>query len=109
MTATKRQLDAYRNRLSKIEHASQLTAECVGAVVEVWDLSDGETPIVGTLTSYTHRISMGLLGDSLLTDITVCTACAHRPGDCSDATVREVAGAILREIVRNGDRKGVTP
>src|SRR5688500_16337980 len=98
--ATKRQIEAYEKRLAKIDSTGDLTAECIGAVVAVFVAPYGKDDYLeGTLTEFTHRLGLGLLGQSLLTDVVLYTACAHQRGDCdaSDAKVA-IKGAVFRSI-----------
>jgi hypothetical protein len=109
--ATKREIEAYRKRLARIGGAinpgAQLTSECLYAVVTYLDEFGGEEK-VGTLVGYSHRIGQGLFGPRVVTDITVCTDCAHRKGRCGpDFEVTATDVAVL-EVVRNGDREAAS-
>lgn len=105
MTAL-REINAYRRRLARIaeddQPSSKLTAECLGAVVEAREAGTFHE-IVGTLVSVTHRQALGLFGMRLATDVTLCTACVGKHGDCGPATEVVVADASVTRICRNAD------
>lgn len=102
--ATKRQVEAYEKRLAKIGSGSQLTVECIGAVLTVRPDPALPETVSGTLVGYTHRQAVGLLGLRVVTDVTICTACAHKRGDC-DAPGAELTidDALIDRIERNGE------
>lgn len=102
-----RQISAYEKRLQRIadQGASALTAECLFAVAEVvgWVGNDQQKK-TGTLVSITHRAAPGLFGMTTYTDVTVCTACVHRPSArCTDADQIHLDRVILADVQRNTD------
>lgn len=66
--------------------------------------SEPET-VEGTLLAFTHKRAMGLFGDRIQTDVTICTACAHRRGDCGPDAEVTIEDVLLHSIERNADRR----
>ncbi len=101
--ASKRQLDAYRNRLAKISAGdAPLTPECLNAVVTVTDMSGQER--TGTLVQFTYRIAWGLLGPRTSLSVRLCPECVDRRGNCpraSDLPILDDVSVVT--IRRNGD------
>lgn len=108
MSATKRQIDAYRVRLAKINAAEGLTTECIGAVVTVYVDPGCNVEVTGTLSGFTHRLGFGLFGQRIVTDVSLCLGCVHKPGGnaCNEPET-SYADVALVEVVRNGDREPV--
>jgi hypothetical protein len=105
--ATKKQIDAYRRRLSKIDTGSKLTAECVGAVfyggIEAPMSADQE---VGTILGVEHEQGWGLFGPTIWTRVKLCPACVHKRGGdhCVKPDAAEWRTVLwVDEIRRNGD------
>lgn len=107
LMATKRQIEAYEKRLAKIEQGSQITVECIGAVVTAWPEPALPETVEGTLLGYTHKRAVGLFGDRIQTDVVLCTACAHKRGDCGPGAEVVLKDVLLHSIVRNGSRAEV--
>ena len=83
-----REVAAYEARLSKITEADQLTAECLGAVVNADGYDGGvRLTVVGALLSFTHRLGAGLVGTTVWTDLVVIPVCSSRPVTLSCASL----------------------
>ena len=107
---TKRQIDAYRRKLAKIEGAHELSPIAFNAVVSVWVYGQGDDPIVGTLVAVRHEIGVGLFGQSIETYVKLCPECVHKRGaNCKRPAELEWLHVLgLESVVRNGDKE-VTP
>ena len=99
--ATKKQIDAYRARLAKIDDQNKLTHESLGAVF-TGGVAGEPDPVIGTLMSIRHSMGMGLFGPTTYTYVKLCPACAHQKSTgCIDP--EEVMVTWLDSVVRNGD------
>ena len=103
--ASQRQIASYENRLAKIDRGTGITAECIGAVLTAYPDPGSDDTIAGTLIGFTHKRAMGLFGARIQTDVTICTACAHQRGDCSEKTEVTLTDVLLHSVARNVDPK----
>ena len=106
MSATARQVDAYRRRLAKIDHSGDLTAECLNAVIAFEVNGLGGEQVTGTLVAYSHAFGPSIIfgGQRLVTDVRVCPDCAHRTANCRpDTELPWHRDVFLIEVRRNGD------
>ncbi len=110
---TKRQIEAYRNRLAKITVPAQLTLECINAVmVQANGTITGGTgaPCVatGTIVALQYDVREGLLGPAIRVQIKLCTRCVDvRSGNCAPTdSLPWITVSWFDRVRRNGDGGG---
>lgn len=93
----KRDIDAYDRRAAKMCSERELEARDLGAIVTVYDAEHGRD-VTGALVGFRHRIGVGLFGNAIWTDVTVCPECigGHTCTGSSDIDVRAATLVSIR-------------
>ena len=108
--ATARQIEAYRKRLAKITAPTQLTPECINAVMEqangvITGGTGAPYATTGTIAALQYDVREGMFGPAIRVQVKLCTKCVDQPsGNCIPTdSLPWITVSWFGRVRRNGD------